>query len=53
MRIKTLSVAALALALFPTLSMAQCSDREHQAMSCAEGTVYDANSGGCVKQVSS
>ena len=47
------TLAALALALMPALASAMCSDKSHQAMSCADGTVWDAASNSCVKQVSS
>jgi hypothetical protein len=49
MKIKT-AVAALALVLAPTLSLAEgCNyGKEHQAMSCADGTAYDATSKSCV-----
>lgn len=47
------TLAALALVLTPALASAMCSDKSHQAMSCAEGTVYDAASASCVKQVNS
>lgn len=50
--IKTL-LAAAALALVPALGFAACSGSSHQAMSCAEGTVWDAESGTCVSQISS
>lgn len=49
--IKTL-LAAAALATLPALGFAACSG-SHQAMSCAEGTVWDADSGTCVSQISS
>lgn len=49
MTIKTL-LAAAALTLTPVLGFAQCSGGHSEAaMSCAEGTVYDAASGTCVK----
>lgn len=50
MTIKTLSVA-LALTLTPALGLAMgCNYGKHeQAMSCAAGTVYDAESQTCVK----
>lgn len=51
MKIKT-TIAALALALIPAMGSAMgCSDRSHQAQSCAEGTVWDNDSRSCVKQV--
>jgi hypothetical protein len=50
MKTKTLAVA-LVLTLAPTLSFAMgCSGYKHQqAMSCADGTVYDADTQSCVK----
>ncbi len=51
MKTKTL-VVALALTLAPTLTLAMgCSNGKHQqqAMSCAEGSVFDADKGTCVK----
>jgi hypothetical protein len=50
MKIKTL-IAAMALATLPAASFAMCSDKSHQAMSCSEGTVWDAASQTCIKQV--
>lgn len=50
MKTKTVLVA-LALTLAPTLSLAMgCNYGKHeqQAMSCADGTVYDAASKSCV-----
>ncbi|GGX48309.1 hypothetical protein GCM10007385_15210 [Tateyamaria omphalii] len=50
MKTKTL-VVALALTLAPTLTFAMgCNYGKHeqQAMSCAEGTVYDADTNRCV-----
>lgn len=46
---KTLFVA-LALAAVPTLGFAQCSGYGHQeaSMSCANGTVWDADTKTCV-----
>jgi hypothetical protein len=52
MKIKT-TLAALALITAPALASAMCSDKQHQAMSCAEGTVWDSASQSCVSQVSS
>lgn len=44
----------LALALVPGLAAAQCNfGHEQQAMSCAEGTQYDAESGTCVPMTTS
>lgn len=42
---------AMPLLLSPMAATAMCSD--HQAMSCAEGMVWDSESHSCVKQVSS
>jgi hypothetical protein len=48
MTFKTLA-AAVALTLIPALGYAECSFGKHQqAMTCAEGSVYDAQSGSCV-----
>lgn len=47
---KTLCVA-LALTVIPTLSFAMCSGYGHDqaaSMSCADGTVWDAQTGTCV-----
>ncbi len=48
MTTKTLFAAAV-LALTPALAMAECSwgKHEQQAMTCADGTVYDADSNTC------
>lgn len=51
MKIKTLTVA-LALTLTPALGLAMgCNSSKHeqQAMSCATGTVYDAETNTCVQ----
>lgn len=52
MKMKTI-LAALALAIAPTLAIAEgCSSRHsEQAMSCGEGTVWDADTQSCVEQV--
>ena len=39
---------ALALSLSPALAYAGCSGHDTQAQSCAEGSVYDAQTGNCV-----
>lgn len=52
MTIKTI-LTALTLGLMPLGAFAMCSGKSHQAMSCAEGTVWDAASESCVQQVSS
>lgn len=49
---KTLLVA-VTLAAAPLSAFAMCSENSHQAMSCSEGTVWDAQSQTCVAQVSS
>lgn len=43
---KTLLSAAI-LALAPALAFAACGGHSEQAMTCADGTVYDAASGSC------
>lgn len=48
-----LTLAVVALMLAPSLASAMCSRDQHQAMNCAEGTVYDSQTGACVPQVSS
>ena len=50
MKIKTVAIA-LALTIAPTLSMAAgCNyGKEQQVMSCAAGSIYDAESKTCVK----
>lgn len=47
---KCLVIAALLSA--PNLAFAMC-QKDHQAMSCETGMVWDTESGSCVKQVSS
>lgn len=47
--IRTMVCAAM-LTVLPALSYAGCSG-SHQAMSCAEGTVWDADTQTCVEQV--
>jgi hypothetical protein len=44
---------ALALTILPATAFATCSGKTHLGMSCAEGTVWDADSRTCVEQVSS
>ncbi|MCB1313741.1 MAG: hypothetical protein KDK29_18505 [Sedimentitalea sp.] len=51
MTLKT-TLSALALIALPAISFAMCSERGHQAQSCAPGTVWDANTQSCVEQVS-
>jgi hypothetical protein len=43
--------AAIALTLAPVLAHAACSERGHQAQSCAPGTVWDAGQQTCVQQL--
>ncbi|MFK7752805.1 MAG: hypothetical protein AB8B51_09660 [Sedimentitalea sp.] len=51
MTIKTV-LAALALTVIPAVSFAMgCSERSHQAQSCAAGSVWDTTSSSCVKQI--
>ena len=56
MTIKTAALTAV-LALAPSLALAMgCSGFGHeteQAMSCAEGTVWDAETETCIEQVTS
>ena len=52
MTMKTI-LTAFTIALMPMSAFAMCSGKSHQAMSCAEGTVWDIESQSCVKQVSS
>lgn len=47
--IRTVVCAAM-LSLLPALAYAGCSD-SHQAMSCTEGTVWDAATQTCVEKV--
>ena len=47
-----LKLTVLALLLAPSLAMA-CPAHEEQAMSCVEGSVYDAATGTCQPQASS
>jgi len=50
MTLKT-TLAALVLAVAPSFAVAMCWDHApEQAMSCAEGQVYDAEAGACVDQ---
>lgn len=46
-------LAALALCLAPSFAWACAAHDEKQAMSCAEGTVYDSASGTCLPQSTS
>ena len=46
-------LAAAILALAPTFALAQaCDHGTEQAMSCADGMVWDSTTGSCVSQVS-
>ena len=47
MKTRVLAVA-VALTLAPALGFAECSFGKQQAMSCADGTTYDAETGTCV-----
>jgi hypothetical protein len=47
-----LKLTVLALLLAPSIALA-CPANEQQAMSCAEGTAYDAVTGTCQPQASS
>ena len=42
-----IALSTLALVVLPSLGFAMCSSEQH-VMSCAEGTVYDAESATCV-----
>ncbi|MCJ7873777.1 hypothetical protein Q4577_13555 [Marinovum sp. 2_MG-2023] len=44
---------AIALLLVPTVSLATGCEDQHQAMSCAEGSTWDAATRSCVEQVTS
>jgi hypothetical protein len=43
-----IACVALAIALAPTLSFASGCSHDKQAMSCAAGSTYDAETGSCV-----
>lgn len=45
-------LAIIALCFAPSLAMA-CPAHEKQAMSCAEGSVFDSETGACVPQATS
>lgn len=51
MTLKTL-FAALALTLAPMVASAMCSSTD-QAMSCADGMIWDSETRSCTKQLSS
>ena len=51
MKLKTV-FAALALTLAPMMVSAACSS-SHQAMSCADGMIWDSETRSCTKQLSS
>jgi hypothetical protein len=47
-------LTTLALTVLPASAFAMCSGaKDHQAMSCAEGSVWDQQTGTCVQQVTS
>ncbi|WP_081710420.1 chitin-binding domain-containing protein [Sedimentitalea nanhaiensis] len=46
-------MVALALIVAPSLSFAMCSERDHQAQSCAPGTTWDSTNQSCVPQTNS
>lgn len=50
---KKLTFAVIALMLVPSLAAACPMHDEKQAMSCAEGSAYDAETGSCVPQTTS
>ncbi|WP_161594622.1 carbohydrate-binding module family 14 protein [Marimonas lutisalis] len=50
---KKLTLAVIALMLAPGLASAMCSRDHEQAMTCAEGTTYDAETSSCVPQTTS
>ncbi|MWD30045.1 adenylosuccinate lyase [Aquicoccus sp. SCR17] len=50
MTLKTLLAAAV-LTLSPVIAGATCSAHKDQAMSCADGLVWDAETSSCVQQV--
>lgn len=54
MRIATL-LAALAISVSPAVALAACTGhaKDDTAMSCAEGTTFDAEAGRCVPQTTS
>lgn len=54
MKIKT-GLIVVALTVLPTLAMAECNwgHKEQVTMSCTDGTVYDAATGGCVTSTTS
>lgn len=47
-----IALSTLALVVAPSLGFAMCDSQKH-AMSCAEGTVYDAASATCVAATTS
>ena len=54
MKIKA-GLIAVALTVLPTLAMAECAwgHKQQATMTCAEGSVYDAEAGKCVVIASS
>lgn len=51
MTFKTI-LTALTIGLLPISAYAMCSGTSHQAMSCELGTIWDAETETCIKQVS-
>ncbi|KPP84534.1 MAG: Chitin binding Peritrophin-A domain [Rhodobacteraceae bacterium HLUCCO07] len=50
---KKLTLAVVALVLAPGLASAMCSRDHDKAMTCAEGSVYNPETGSCVPQTTS
>ncbi|WP_306005581.1 chitin-binding domain-containing protein [Aquicoccus porphyridii] len=50
---RKLTLAVVALVLAPGLASAMCSKSHDQAMTCAEGSVYNPETGSCVPQTTS
>ncbi|MFC3615919.1 chitin-binding domain-containing protein [Lutimaribacter marinistellae] len=48
-----IALTALALIALPAVSFAMCSDRQHQAQSCAAGSQWNADTQSCEKVVNS
>lgn len=47
------AICSVVLALLPTFGLATGCNDGHQAMSCAEGTVWDHAAGACVDRATS
>ena len=47
------ALATFVLAVLPVLATAECYDGHATTMSCAEGTVWDAETQACVPQTTS